>query len=68
MQLLAPLEQDGVVSYFLGKGVFEGVFNVDDGGLLEDKIAHLQFCDQSFQLFLRLSRHRARKTENEVPT
>ena len=68
MQLLATLEQHGVVSYFLGERVFEGVFNVDDGGLLVDELAHLQFCDQAFQLVLRLSRHGARQTENELPT
>ena len=30
VQLLAALEQQGVVSHFLGQRVLEGVFNVSD--------------------------------------
>jgi len=39
MQLLATLDQYGVVSYLLGERVFKGVFDVDDGGLLVDELA-----------------------------
>ena len=39
MQPLAPLEQHGVVSHLLRERVLEGVFDVNDRGLLVDELA-----------------------------
>ena len=39
MQLLATFEQHGVVSHLLRERVLEGVFDVNDRGLLVDELA-----------------------------
>ena len=66
MQLLAPLQQHGVVGDLLRERVLEGVFDVADRRLLVDELAELQIDDQPFELVLRLSRDRPGQAEHEL--
>src|SRR5262249_19797784 len=66
VELLAALQQNGVVSNLLGQRVLEDVFHIRDRRLLVHEFAKLQIADQPLEFVLRSPGDGPREAEDEL--
>jgi len=68
MKCLAALEQKRTVGDFLGKRVFEDVFNVTGGRLLVDELRELQPAEHPIKVVIRRPGNQPNHGQCELPS